>query len=62
MSANTLNRPRRQSKSVPTPVHDGPSVEDLRIRAVLARGASPSIASVIAGLAFAVPETWGNRA
>lgn len=50
-------QPTRQSKSlVPMPSNDGPAVEDLRTRAVLARVHSPALAAVIASLAYSVPE------
>lgn len=49
-------QPRRQF--VPTPIPDAPPVEELRFRAVLGRVRSPALAAVIAGLAYASPETW----
>ncbi|MCZ2982551.1 hypothetical protein NYY70_20455, partial [Acinetobacter baumannii] len=49
---------RQRRRSVPTSPPDLPAVEDLRRRAVLGRVRSPELAAVIAGLAYATPETW----
>jgi hypothetical protein len=50
---------RSRRRSVPTAPPDLPSVDDLRVRAVLGRVRSPALAAVIAGHCFGLgAETW----